>query len=100
MAYGGSVGGSAGWGTAWLDSEGYVGACLLVYMNFDSRLSSFEGWIQKLMSRHPNHIRTELGMYAHVFQNLITVLRTWMHISLKNKWRVVHASPIWPQLKP
>jgi hypothetical protein len=37
---------------------------------------SKEGWIQELMSRHPNYIRTELGMHAHVFQNLVTVLRT------------------------
>jgi hypothetical protein len=35
-----------------------------------------EGWIQELMSGHPNHIRMELGMYAHVFWNLITILRT------------------------
>jgi hypothetical protein len=28
------------------------------------------------MSGYPNHIRMELGMHAHVFQNLITVLKT------------------------
>jgi hypothetical protein len=32
--------------------------------------------IQELMSGHPNHIRMELRMHAHVSQNLITVLRT------------------------
>jgi hypothetical protein len=39
-------------------------------------LLSGEGWIQELMSGHPNRIRTELGMHAHVFWNLVTVLRT------------------------
>jgi hypothetical protein len=37
---------------------------------------SGEGWIQELMSGHPNRIRMELRMHAHVFQSLITVLRT------------------------
>jgi hypothetical protein len=43
---------------------------------YHTSLLSGEGWIQELMSGHPNRIRTELRMHAHVFQNLVTVLRT------------------------
>jgi hypothetical protein len=43
---------------------------------YHTSILSGEGWIQELMSRNPNHIRTELTMHAHVSQNLITVLRT------------------------
>jgi hypothetical protein len=43
---------------------------------YHTSLLSGEGWIQELMSGHPDCIRTELGMHAYVFQNLVTVLRT------------------------
>jgi hypothetical protein len=47
-------------------------SCLIPY---HTSLLSGEGWIQELMSGHPNRIRMELRMHAHVFQNLVTVLR-------------------------
>ena len=49
-----------------------------------------EGWVHELMTGHPDRIKTELGMWLHVFKHLIFTLRSQglqrsKHLSLEEQ---------------
>lgn len=44
---------------------------------------SGHGWVMELLTGHPEHIHCELGMHAHVFEQLILELHDLGHTNSK-----------------